>query len=221
MDKNAQRKWLLTSAFLIAVSILFLFVPRERNRPADDENKIISSDQALTIKTVIDGDTFELSDGRIVRIIGVDTPETGEPFYLESIAFVDSILSSKTIRIEYDKEDTDRYGRILAYLYTDEGQVNQMIIAKGFGLVYLFKNNIKYADKLIRGQKKARTLKSGIWSLPGPSPEEYYLHLKGSFRFHRPLCHTIKNSNKNNYTRYSSRDALLDKGISPCRNCRP
>lgn len=221
MVKNTQNKLLLTSASLVAISILFILIPPKKNKPVSDEIKVISSDQALTVKAVIDGDTFELSDGRIIRLIGVDTPETGEPIYFESIAFADSILSSKIIKIEYDKEDTDRYGRLLVYLYIDEGQVNQMIIAKGFGLVYLFKNNIKYADKLIRVQKRARTSKSGIWSLPARSSEKYYLNLKGSFRFHRPLCHVIKNSNKDNYMRYASRDTLLDKGISPCRNCRP
>jgi endonuclease YncB( thermonuclease family) len=151
----------------------------------------------------------------------VDTPENDRPFYHQAVALAESLLMGKQIEYETDAVERDRYGRYLWYVFADSIFVNDRIINRGMGRVYLFQSNIKYAGRFIQSQKNAREAKSGIWSLPVPPPEEYYIALKGSYRFHRPLCMSIKGANPEKIIEYRSRDSLLDLGISPCRNCRP
>ncbi|UCE66269.1 MAG: thermonuclease family protein [Candidatus Zixiibacteriota bacterium] len=222
MTQSARNKLLILSVILIALSAALLFIPGRVKTPAPglDSQKDIH-DSKLYVSRVIDGDTFELSNGRTVRLIGVDTPETDMPYYNEAVTFAESLLSEKQITIELDKERMDKYGRLLIYAYTDSIFVNEMIIGRGLGIVYLFESNLKRAGTLIESQSKARAAALGIWSLPAPSPEDYYINIAGSYRFHRPLCIAIKRSDPEKRKTYHSRGKLLDKGFSPCRNCRP
>ncbi|HBZ01076.1 MAG TPA: hypothetical protein DEO84_07125, partial [candidate division Zixibacteria bacterium] len=87
--------------------------------------------------------------------------------------------------------------------------------------VYLFRGNQPHKNELIAAQTEARRAKVGIWSIPAPSPEPYYIAPGGSFRFHRPLCPLIKNINVKKAKRFTNRDDALDRGLSPCRECKP
>jgi len=210
------------SAVLIAVSVVFLSIPEPVKTPAPDlDSQRDIPDGGQYISEIIDGDTFKLSDGRTIRLIGVDTPETEMPFYAEAVAFAESLLMRKQISTEFDEEDRDKYGRFLVYAYLDSNFVNELIIRRGLGIVYLFESNLKSASLLIEAQKEARAANLGIWSLPDPAPEDYYVNIEGSYRFHRPLCMAIKRSDPEKRRVYYSREELLDKGFSPCRNCRP
>lgn len=222
MDRSVKNRLLILSALLLAVSIVFLLVPRPVKIPvpgADYRQDQTVSD--ITVSRIIDGDTYELSDGRTIRLIGVDTPETDMPFYDEAVAFAESLILGREITLEFDKEELDKYGRSLAYVYLDTIFVNQMMAGRGLGIVYLFESNLKHAGILIDAQKRARAADLGVWSLPDPAPEDYYVNIIGSYRFHRPLCVSIKNTDPKKRKIYRSREELLDKGFSPCRNCRP
>ena len=173
------------------------------------------------VKRVLDGDTFVLSDDRRVRLIGVDTPERGEPFSNTARELADSILTGQEVRIENDLLRLDRYDRILGYVFIDTIFVNELLIRRGLAHVYLFKENKRYSKRLIEAQGKARRDKVGIWSQPRPSDEPYYISAGGSFRFHRPLCTLAKNINPRKAKKYKTREAALDQGLSPCRECRP
>jgi len=174
-----------------------------------------------TIIRILDGDTFVLSDNTRIRLIGVDTPEKGEPYADIARNFADSVLLGKTVVIEYDKLRFDRYDRILGYLFFDSIFFNELIIRRGLAHVYLFKENKRFSERLIGAQKEARQAKLGIWSSPKPSDEPYYISAGGSFRFHRPLCPLIKKVNLRKARKYDNRDSALDDGLSPCRECRP
>jgi micrococcal nuclease len=222
MNPATQNRLLILSAILILVSIILLSVPEPVKTPAPGlDSQRDQSINDLYVSKIIDGDTYELSDGRTIRLIGVDTPEIDMPFYDEAIAFAESLLAGKRITMEFDKEKTDKYGRSLVYIYLDSMLINEIITGRGLGIVYLFESNLKYASRLIDAQKRARAANLGIWSLPEPPPEDYYINIEGSYRFHRPLCTAIKKSNPQKRKIYYSRENLLDKGFSPCRNCRP
>ena len=206
------------------VLAVFLFILPISNRkskldnyPPDSEN----GKSELTINEVIDGDTFVLSDASRVRLIGVDTPEKGQPYYREATLFAESLLTGAVIRIEYDEEPYDDYGRRLVYLFADSIFYNELIIEQGMASVYLFPHNRKFAETLITAQKSSRRNKAGIWSLPDSSPEEYYVSVSGSFRFHRPLCPHLKKARPENLRRIGKRGDALDLGLSSCRFCRP
>ncbi|MCX6826659.1 MAG: hypothetical protein NTV06_05260, partial [candidate division Zixibacteria bacterium] len=75
-------------------------------------------------------------------------------------------------------------------------------------------------EQLLAAQREAIAAKSGIWSIRH-SPEEYYLAKKGSFRFHRPICHSLQKTDYNELVRFSTREEASQLGYSPCRNCHP
>ena len=83
---------------------------------------LISSDTAF-IDRVIDGDTVE-SNGTSIRLLGINTPERGEMYYLEAKEFLESLVLNETVRLEYGKEREERYGRTLAYLYMGRENIN-------------------------------------------------------------------------------------------------
>ena len=173
------------------------------------------------VARVLDGDTFVLADGRHLRLIGVDTPEKGEPLADIAREFADSVLTGKPVKIENDKLQVDRYDRILGYVFIDTVFFNELLIRRGLAHVYLFRENRRYSKRLIEAQKEARRQMTGIWSLPKPVDEPYYVSAGGSYRFHRPLCTLIKNMNPRKAKKYEDRDSALDEGLSPCRECRP
>lgn len=224
MTEKSSKRWLLLSAVMIILSIILLLLPaNERGRQSHDarESSAERADSALYVEQVIDGDTFLLSDGGQVRLIGVDTPEEGRPFFEIARAFAESILLGEEVRIEYDVEPMDRYGRRLVYLSVDSIFYNKLVIDSGFASVYLFEKNRRMAKQLISAQRKARSLNVGLWSLPDPIPEKYYISPFGSFRFHRPLCPNIKSTDPSRTRLFKTRNETLDIGLSPCRTCLP
>jgi len=77
-----------------------------------------TSDYVLVIR-VIDGDTVELSTGERVRYIGIDTPEIGKCYYVESSAKNAEFVDGQIVRLEKDVSETDIYGRLLRYVYVN------------------------------------------------------------------------------------------------------
>lgn len=129
------------------------------------------------VARVVDGDTIEIEGGEKVRLIGVNTPETKDPrkpveyFGQEAYEFTKSLLEGKDVYLEYDVEKTDRYGRILAYIYLADGTfVNAELVKQGYAQVMTIPPNVKYADLFVELQREAREADKGLWGLPADSP---------------------------------------------------
>lgn len=119
---------------------------------------------------VIDGDTIELSNGEKIRLIGVDTPETKHPtkpvqyFGKEATAFTKKMAEGKQVKLEYDWQRTDKYGRTLAYVYLLDGTfLNAEIIKQGYGFAYT-KFPFKYLEEFRQYEREAREQKRGLWA---------------------------------------------------------
>lgn len=132
---------------------------------------LCSSSQFVRVNRVIDGDTFELSTGKKVRLIGVDTPESVHPrkpvqyFGKEASDFTKSLIEGKDIKLEYDVQKTDKYGRLLAYVYLDDSIfVNAELVKQGYAQVATYPPNVKYSEYFIQLQKEARDNNIGLWS---------------------------------------------------------
>ena len=173
------------------------------------------------VKRVVDGDTFVLEGDVTVRLLGIDTPERERPYYEEASSFARRMLEGKKVRLEYDIEKADRYGRLLAYAYLPDGTfVNADLLEKGMASAYSRAPNIKYSQIFLEAQKKAREKKTGLWTLE-VAKADYYVHSKRSGIFHRPECKFAQKISKKNLAHLATRDDALDQAFAPCRNCQP
>ncbi|MFZ3072633.1 MAG: thermonuclease family protein [Thermodesulfobacteriota bacterium] len=118
---------------------------------------------------VIDGDTIVIEDNRKIRLIGVDTPETVHPnkpveyFGKEASLFTKRMAEGKKVKIEYDWQKKDKYGRTLAYLYLEDGTfLNLEIIRQGYGFAYT-KFPFKHLEIFRQAEKEARENRRGLW----------------------------------------------------------
>ena len=153
--------WLRRCGFSLAVAAGFLLL-------------VPVSAEAQRVERVVDGDTIIVSGVGRVRLIGVDTPESVDPrrpvefFGKEASAFTRRLVDGKRVRLEYDWERTDRYGRTLAYVHLPDGSfVNAEIIKQGYGHAYT-RFPFKYLDEFRRFQREARRAGRGLW---GAAPD--------------------------------------------------
>lgn len=142
---------------------------------------------------VVDGDTIELAGGRKVRYIGIDAPETmkragtgwvfqPEAYSMASKDLNTEMVGARHVRLEFDKEKEDRYGRWLAYIHIDGVMVNLELVREGLATVYTFPPNTKYYEEFIRVQEDARASRKGLWSSVREIPPEEAAENVGSFR---------------------------------------
>jgi micrococcal nuclease len=125
------------------------------------------------VERVVDGDTIVVRmDGRRerVRYIGVDTPESVKPdtrvecFGKSAAKFNRRLVEGREVRLRYDAEARDRYGRLLAYVYRDDLFVNAELIRLGYGKPLEIAPNVTHAAELRRLAAGARRARRGLWS---------------------------------------------------------
>lgn len=133
----------------------------------------VEGEQALVTK-VVDGDTIELEDGRVVRFVGIDTPETVDPrrpvgcFGKQASNETKSLLSGKVVILQKDISDKDKYNRILRYIYLplEDGQilfVNDYLVREGFAKVLTYPPDVKFNIQLREAETDAKINKKGLW----------------------------------------------------------
>lgn len=131
----------------------------------------LSGDDVYTVKSVIDGDTIILEDisSTNVRYLGIDSPEVGsldapgDPLSDEARRINKDLVDGKRIRLEFDKERFDSYGRTLAYVFVGDIFVNEQILRSGLAKGLIIQPNDKYAERLLKAEKEAKDGRSGIW----------------------------------------------------------
>ena len=130
------------------------------------------------VSKITDGDTFYVttssSEKYKIRLIGIDAPETRnvgvkvrkEYFGTEAKIFVTQLLRNKKVKLTFDVQKTDRYGRVLAYVYLENGIfLNQYLVENGFAVVATFPPNVKYVEVFTKAEKLARNKKLGLWKV--------------------------------------------------------
>jgi micrococcal nuclease len=128
------------------------------------------------VERVVDGDTIYVRSGGTredVRLLGIDTPETVDPrrpvgcYGPQASAFTKHLLTGRRVRLVYDRELRDRYGRYLAYVYLEGGRevfVNARLVALGFARTLSIPPNTRYADQLAELESEASLAGRGLWS---------------------------------------------------------
>jgi micrococcal nuclease len=138
------------------------------------------------VTRVIDGDTIEVrltarvdgpgaGDARIggsysVRLIGIDTPESVKPnspvecFGRESSAAAKALLEGSSVKLVKDVEETDRYDRLLRYVYVGDELANARLVINGYAAAYTYPPNVRHADLFVQLERGARESGRGLWS---------------------------------------------------------
>lgn len=121
------------------------------------------------VTRIVDGDTIQCEPVGRIRLIGMDTPERGQrPFGpLATQALEGLIPVGSAVRIEGDVEPTDRYGRVLGYVWTDGRLVNWLMVRAGYAVVLTYPPNVQYVDRLRNAQTEAREEGQGLWASDG------------------------------------------------------
>jgi len=179
---------------------------------------------------VVDGDTIILDGYERVRLIGVDTPETKHPkkpvqyFGKEAYEFTKRMVEGKKVRLEYDWQRKDKYGRTLAYVFLKDGTfLNAEIIKQGYGFAYT-KYPFKYLEEFRAFEREARENRRGLWASKEESKSEtskatedtiVYITKTGK-KYHSEGCRYLSKSK----IPISLKDAIK-QGYTPCSVCNP
>ncbi len=137
-----------------------------------------TSQQTSNVKVarVIDGDTVELETGETLRYIGIDTPETKHPskpvqcYGEEAYQANKKLVEGKTVRIEKDVSNVDKYRRLLRYVYVSTQAspsgilVNDHLVRNGFAFASTFPPDVKFSEQFLEAQREAREKNRGMWS---------------------------------------------------------
>ena len=127
--------------------------------------------KVYTVKRVIDGDTIELDNGVTVRYIGIDAPETKHPskpveyFGKEATEYNRKLVKGKKVKLVFDVQEKDKYGRLLAYVYLpDDTFVNAELVKGGYAKVATHPPNVKHQELFLKLQRDAQRENRGLWS---------------------------------------------------------
>jgi micrococcal nuclease len=130
-----------------------------------------------TVTRVVDGDTVEVSVGGVtedVRYIGIDTPESVVPdqpvecFGERAGRFNARLVDGEEVRLVFDAERRDQYGRLLAYVYLGDELVNAELVRRGFARTLTIPPNTEHADLFARLAQAAGNAGRGLWGACGP-----------------------------------------------------
>ncbi|TYB31185.1 MAG: nuclease [Candidatus Mcinerneyibacterium aminivorans] len=159
---------------LIIIFSIFLLIDFSIN--SYDLSKSINELNKLDEKYVIyvyDGDTFKLSSGETVRLVGIDTPEMNhnsnekkEIFAEKAKKFTSNNLKNKKIYLEYGRKKYDKYNRLLAYVYKRSGEIfNLTLLEKGLADLLFIPPNEKYSKTFYEAAKTAHKDEKGKWKI--------------------------------------------------------
>jgi micrococcal nuclease len=159
---------------ILACTLQVEFAPSETATPVLTPPDVPPTDlQEAQVIGVVDGDTIDvLVDGleQRVRYILVDTPETKhptkglEPYGPEASEANRELVEGQRVWLEKDVSDTDRYGRLLRYVYVGELMVNEELLRQGMARVSTFPPDVKYVERFLAVQQKAQATGEGLWA---------------------------------------------------------
>ncbi|QNU67661.1 thermonuclease family protein [Ruminiclostridium herbifermentans] len=128
------------------------------------------------VKKVVDGDTFHIKYGDKdykVRMLDIDTPESiksgveAQPYSLEASELTKNNLTGQNIKLVFEKDTTDQYGRLLAHVILEDGTYyNALMVQNGFAISVFYSPNTLFKDYFTELQNKAIENKAGFWKLP-------------------------------------------------------
>ena len=156
----------------IVVAIVLIVALIAHGRKQDGQAGAPGGPTTARVVRVVDGDTIVASIGgsdEYVRYIGVDTPETVKPgtpvqcYGERASRFNRHLVEGRTVRLVFDRERRDRYGRLLAYVYLGHRFVNALLVRDGYARTLTFYPNVAHAGLFARLAAAAGSDGRGLW----------------------------------------------------------
>ena len=154
----------------IATEAVVTTTPTTTSQTQQPQQATQQQTNTVLVTRVIDGDTIEIEGGQKVRYIGIDTPETVDPrkpvqcFGVEASNKNKELVSGKRVRLEKDVSETDKYGRLLRYIYICDTFVNLELVKQGFAYSSTYPPDVKYQSQFATAQKEAQEENRGLWA---------------------------------------------------------
>ncbi|MEK7499170.1 MAG: thermonuclease family protein [Patescibacteria group bacterium] len=176
MTKRKLKNLFFTLLFLLVIGLLSKnpqLLPFEQEKQIKEETVLgekAASEAAIIVVKVIDGDTIEVEGKKKVRYIGINTPELHDPrkkvecFGKEAAIMNSDLVEGKEVRLEKDISETDRYGRLLRYVYIGDLFVNEYLVRQGYAYASSYPPDVKYAQQFRAAEQEARENNRGLWS---------------------------------------------------------
>jgi endonuclease YncB( thermonuclease family) len=142
-----------------------LFAAAATNAGADNALCDLPIVERATATLVIDAATFDLADGRVVRLAGVLTPAAGEPHADEALEHLTRLVARRPVGLALDEQSVDRHGRLLAHVFVGDDWIQHAIVGAGNARVRTHAGAERCATPLLREEEAARRAKRGLWRL--------------------------------------------------------
>jgi endonuclease YncB( thermonuclease family) len=134
------------------------------------------SERAI-VDRVVDGDTIVLADGRTVRILGVDAPETSnpamagpQPLGAEAAQHLRALVQGREVVVERDVADVDHYGRLLRHVWLGHTLVAEALVAEGLAWSSTYPTEVRHKERLRAAEERARAASRGLWGTVRATP---------------------------------------------------
>jgi len=128
----------------------------------------VADGEIARVISVTDGDTVVVTVGGIeekVRLIGINTPESGECLASEATNALEELVGGRRVVLGVDTNDRDQYGRLLRYIWTDDGFVNGTMVEDGWAIARRYEPDTALADLLDLAQSRAKSEGRGMWAM--------------------------------------------------------
>jgi len=168
-----RRRW--PTWFVVSALGLLVLVRAWQESQLPDEPELLDAGPH-EVTDVVDGDTLVLANQARVRLFGADTPETKhpslppEPWGHEATEYTRAFIGSALVRLEFDLERKDRFGRFLAYVYVEDRLLNEELLRAGLARARLeYPYSAEMKRRFQKAEAEAKATRRGIWSSPIPA----------------------------------------------------
>lgn len=162
-----EKKASLVGAFFVACSLLVGCVQAE---PPPASCAMPAGVETVSVRSVTDGDTVRLTDGRRLRLAGINTPEIGrdgkasEPWAQAARRELLALVEGESLQLKVGDDPHDHYGRTLGYLFDSHGRsVEARLLQAGLGYAVVIPPNVALADCYLAAERDARQGRRGLW----------------------------------------------------------
>ena len=184
---NISNNKIFSSVIIVCFLLLFLSSPEIQDsivynlgldRSISSFNTNSPDVELATVNRVIDGDTILLDDGRTIRYLNIDTPETKRPgqsvqcFGERATQFNSRLVNNRSVVLKKDTEDKDRYNRYLRFVFLEGSNtdninqsVNALLVRDGYARSLIIDPNDTFESEFIELEREAKELNKGAWGL--------------------------------------------------------